>query len=98
MLSNLYNDEVSRKEDLRFIAESVLIDPIVDPEEDDEVDVEAIPQSAIDQANAALDQIVSKPDYDDTDLEDLMDDEDEEFDDDFEVVISEAISKMEADQ
>lgn len=92
MLSDLYNKEVSRQKDMEFIAESVILEPIVDPE-DDEVDVDAVPQSAIDKANDALDQIVSKEDYDDTDLQELMDDEDDD-ESELGVIITEAISEM----
>ena len=92
MLSDLYNKEVSRQKDMEFIAESVILEPIVDPEED-EVDVDAVPQSAIDKANDALDQIVSKEDYDDTDLQELMDDEDDD-ESELGVIITEAISGM----
>lgn len=92
MLSDLYNDEIKRQKDMAFIAESVILEPIVDPE-DDEVDVDAVPQSAIDKANDALDQIVSKEDYDDTDLQELMDDEDDD-ESELGVIITEAISEM----
>ena len=61
MLNDLYNDEIKRQKDMAIIAESVILEPIVDPE-DDEVDVDAVPKTAIDKANAALDQIVSKED------------------------------------
>lgn len=94
MLSDLYNKEVSRQKDMEFIAESVILEPIVDPE-DDEVDVDAVPQSAIDKANDALDQIVSKEDYDDTDLQELMDDEDDD-ESELGVIITEAISEMDS--
>jgi len=89
MLSDLYNQEVSFEEDMKLIAESVITDPVENPE-DEEVDVEAVPQSAIDKANDALDQIVSRPDYDDTDLEDLMDDDDDDEDDEEILIIEEA--------
>lgn len=92
MLSDLYNKEISRQKDMEFIAESVILEPINDPE-DDEVDVDAVPQSAIDKANDALDQIVSKEDYDDTDLQELMDDEDDD-ESELGVIITEAISEM----
>lgn len=92
MLSDLYNKEISRQKDMEFIAESVILEPIADPE-DDEVDVDAVPQSAIDKANDALDQIVSKEDYDDTDLQELMDDEDDD-DSELGVIITEAIAEM----
>lgn len=84
----LYNKEIKKREEMELIAESILVDPIVNPE--DEVDTDAVPQSAIDKANAALDQIVDADDYDDTDLQDLMDDEDDE-DSDLGVIIAEAI-------
>ena len=92
MLSDLYNDEIKRQKDMAFIAESVILEPIVDPE-DDEVDVDAVPKTAIDKANDALDQIVSKKDYDVTDLQELMDDDDDE-DSELDVIITEAISEM----
>ena len=55
--------------------------------------MDAVPKTAIDKANAALDQIVSKEDYDDTDLQELMDDDDDE-DSELDVIITEAIAEM----
>lgn len=95
MLSDLYNQEVSFEKDMKFIAESVIEDPIENPEDDD-VDVEAVPQSAIDQANEFLDKMVSRDDYDDTDLEDLMDDDDDDdLDDEESIIITEASKALE---
>lgn len=95
MLSDLYNQEVSFEKDMKFIAESVIEDPIENPEDDD-VDVDAVPQSAIDQANEFLDKMVSRDDYDDTDLEDLMDDDDDDdLDDEENIIITEASEALE---
>ena len=93
MLSDLYNQEVSFEKDMKLIAESV-IDDQDEALEDEVVDVEAVPQSAIDKANDALEQIVSRPDYDDTDLEDLMDDDDEDEDDEEILIIEEAANMI----
>lgn len=90
MLSDLYNQEVSFEKDMKLIAESVIEDPIENPEDDD-VDVDAVPQSAIDQANEFLDKMVSRDDYDDTDLDDLMDDDDDDdLDGEENIIITEA--------
>lgn len=97
MLSNLYNSAVALEKDMKFMVESVVTDPIENPEEE-EVDVESVPQGAIDKADAVLDQcIVDRDDYDDTDLEELLDDDDEEFgDDEFKVIIEECVNEMDS--
>lgn len=90
MLSKLYDKKVAYEKDLRFIVESVLGDEELDPDEDG-VDVESIPMSIVQQANAALDAIVSKDDYDDTDIEDMLDDDD---DDEIDLIVESAITDM----
>lgn len=96
MLSEMYNSAVALEKDMKFMVESVVTDPIENPEEE-EVDVESVPQGAIDKADAALEQIVDRDDYDDTDLEELLDDDDEEFgDDEFKVIIEECVNTMDS--
>ena len=94
MLSNLYNKAVAYENDVKFMIESVISDPIENPE-GAEVDVDSVPQSAVDRANSALDQIVGHEDYDDTELEELLgDDDDDTIDGEISVIIEEAVSEM----
>ena len=78
-----------------LILESVLeVDEVI-PGSDDEleaqVDVDSVPDDVYKKIDAELEKIVSAPDYDDTEAEELYEDEDEEFTDaEIDAVITEA--------
>lgn len=91
MFNDLYARELQAEKDLAFIAESVMEDLL---EEEDDVDTESIDQAAIDKVDAAIDAIVSKADYDDTDLEDLLDDDDDIDDEELIEIMDEVTSEM----
>lgn len=77
-----------------FIVESVLeVDAILpgsDDELEDQVDVESVPDDVYRRVDAELDKIVSSPDYDDTEIEEMVDDDDEISDAEIDAVITEA--------
>lgn len=63
-----------------FIVESVLdveeVLPGSEDELDDQVDVDSVPDEVYNKVDAELEKIVSAPDYDDTEAEEMIDDED----------------------
>lgn len=77
-----------------LIVESVLeVDEVIpgsDEELEDQVDVSSVPDDVYKRVDAELDKIVSSPDYDDTEAEELIDDDDEISDEEIDAVITEA--------
>ena len=81
----------------RFITESTLeveeILPGSEEEMDDVVDTDSVPDDVYKRVDAELDKIVNDPNFNDDDIEDLVDDdidEDEIDDDAIEAIIDEA--------
>ena len=92
------------KKNDEFIAESVMdvgeVSPGSDEEMDDVVDTDSVPDEAYKKLDAELDKLVSDPNYDDTEAEEMADGDDDDFDDDdisdedLEVAISECVNAM----
>lgn len=77
------------------IVESVLgVDEVLpgsEDEMDDQVDADSVPDDVVNKIDAELDKIVSAPDYDDTEADEMIDDEDDDFsDEEIDAVITEA--------
>ena len=91
-----------RKND-KFIGESVMdVDEVLpgsDDEIDDMIDTDSVPDEAYKKLDAELDRLVSDPNYDDTEAEEMADgddefDEDDIDDADLEAVIDECVAAM----
>jgi len=87
----------------RFIVESVMdVDEVLpgsDEETDDLIDTDSVPEDAYKKLDAELDKLVSDPNYDDTEAEEMADgdddfDEDDIDDADLDAVIDEAVEAM----
>lgn len=77
------------------IVESVLgVDEVLpgsEDEMDDQVDADSVPDDVVNKIDAELEKIVSAPDYDDTEADEMIDDEDDDFsDEEIDAVITEA--------
>lgn len=84
-----------------FMMESVLdtdeVLPGSEDEMEDEVDIDSVPDDVIAAVDKYLDTVVNKPDYDDEEIEETLDDDDEDLDlDDAEidVVVTEIDKKL----
>ncbi len=84
------------KKDREFILEAALeIDDVIpgsDAELEDAIDVDSVPDEAYKKADEALEKIVSDPNYDDTEADELADDdydEGEVSDDELDALITE---------
>lgn len=65
----------------RFIVESVVGDetvPFIDDEDEAIVDSDSVDEKAVDDVDKILDKLVNDENYDDEDIDDLLDDEDGE--------------------
>lgn len=82
-----YAEEKQKIADMEFIVESAL-----DLEEDDEVitagddidnavDTDSIPPEVMRKIDAEIDKLIGKDDYDDAEIEELIEDDDDELDD-----------------
>lgn len=80
-ISREYNQKNSDQYNERLILESVVEDDEIDLLDtisaDDEVDTDSIPSDAYNRLDKVLDSIVSSEKYDDTEIEELIDDDDE---------------------
>lgn len=87
-----------------FIVESVLdveeVLPGSEDELDDQVDVDSVPDEVYNKVDAELEKIVSAPDYDDTEAEEMIDDEDITDEDlaEIDAVITEAVQVWRNDE
>ena len=94
-INRQFEEAKRSRADQDLILESVLeVDEVI-PGSDDEleaqVDVDSVPDDVYKKIDAELEKIVSAPDYDDTEAEELYDEEDEEFTDaEIDAVITEA--------
>ena len=94
-INRQFEEAKRSRADQDLILESVLdVDEVI-PGSDDEleaqVDVDSVPDDVYRKIDAELEKIVSAPDYDDTEAEELYDEEDEEFTDaEIDAVITEA--------
>lgn len=88
-------------DDNNLIVESVLaieeLEPGSDEEIDDVIDVDSIPDEAYKKIDTLLDRIVSDPHYDDSEIDELMDDDEdlsgtEITDEELDALISEAVT------
>lgn len=77
------------------IAESVLdveeILPGSEEEIDDLVDVDSVPDDVYKKVDSALDKLLADKGYDDTEVEELLDEDDDIDEDEIEVAIDEAV-------
>lgn len=77
-----------------FIVESVLdVDEVLpgsEDEMDDQVDADSVPDEVINRIDAELEKMVSAPEYDDTEAEELVDEDDDISEDELDTVITEA--------
>lgn len=80
-ISREFNQKNSDQYNERLILESVVEDDEIDLLDtisaDDEVDTDSIPSDAYNRLDKVLDSIVSSEKYDDTEIEELIDDDDE---------------------
>lgn len=95
-VNNLFNAKKLAAKSRQTILEGALdIDELLpgsDEELEDSVDVDSVPDDAYKRLDAELDKIVSDPDYDDTEAEEMADDdfdEDSVSDDDLDAIIDE---------
>lgn len=97
------NEEFERAKNARtsrrFIQESVLeveeVIPGSDDDINDAVDADSVPDEAYRKVDAALDQLISSPDYDDTEVEEMVDADDDDIDDsELEAIIDEACNSV----
>lgn len=80
-ISREYNQKNADQYNERLILESVVEDDEIDLLDtisaDDEVDTDSVPSDAYKRLDKVLDSIVSSEKYDDTEIEELIDDDDE---------------------
>lgn len=80
-ISREYNQKTADQYNERLILESVVEDDEIDLLDtisaDDEVDTDSVPSDAYKRLDKVLDSIVSSEKYDDTEIEELIDDDDE---------------------
>ena len=80
-ISREYNQKNADQYNDRLILESVVEDDEIDLLDtisaDDEVDTDSVPSDAYKRLDKVLDSIVSSEKYDDTEIEELIDDDDE---------------------
>ena len=88
-----YNALKSNERNNRFIVESVVGDdtvPFVDDEDETIVDSESVDDQVVSNVDKMLDKLVNSEDYDDDDLDELLDDEDSEGYDELDSLIDSA--------
>ena len=97
-INEAFNREKRREHDELLIVESVLgteeVVPGSEEEFEDVVDVDSVPEEVYKKVDAELDRIVGDPNYDDTDAEELVDDDDDIDDSEINAVIDEAACNM----
>ena len=80
-ISREYNQKNADQYNERLILESVVEDDEIDLLDtisaDDEVDTDSVPSDAYKRLDKVLDSIVSSEKYDDTEIEELIDDDDD---------------------
>lgn len=80
-VTKAYNAARKKWADNKFIVEAVVdVDEVLpgsDEEIDDQIDTDSVPDEAYRKIDAELDKLVSSPDYDDTEIEEMSDDDDE---------------------
>lgn len=80
-ISREYNQKNADQYNERLILESVVEDDEIDLLDtisaDDEVDTDSVPSDAYKRLDKVLDSIVGSEKYDDTEIEELIDDDDE---------------------
>lgn len=99
-----FNAQKSKAKDDQFIMESVLdveeVLPGSEDEIDDEIDVDSIPNDVYQKVDKALDDMISSGEYDDTEAEELVDDDDiDDMEDspEIEAIITEAVALWESE-
>ena len=101
VLNEKYQKAISDAEDEKLIMEaitgsdidSVNTDPSVEQAAEEEVDIYSVPRKDLDKLDKFADKLVSSADYDDDDLDDLLDND---YDDD-EIVVAEAAVETPSD-
>lgn len=76
-LNEKYQKTISDTEDEKLIMEAITgsdMDPSIEAAAEDEVDVYSVPRKDLDKLDKFADKLVSSSDYDDEDLDDLLDD------------------------
>ena len=76
-LNEKYQKSISDIEDEKLIMEAITgsdMDPSIEAAAEDEVDVYSVPRKDLDKLDKFADKLVSSADYDDDDLDDLLDD------------------------
>ena len=76
-LNEKYQKTISDAEDEKLIMEAITgsdMDPSIEAAAEDEVDVYSVPRKDLDKLDKFADKLVSSSDYDDEDLDDLLDD------------------------
>lgn len=99
-----FNAQKSKAKDDQFIMESVLdveeVLPGSEEEIDDEIDVDSVPNDVYQKVDKALDDMISSGEYDDTEAEELIDDDDlDDMEDspEIEAIITEAVALWESE-
>lgn len=82
MINKKFSEQKNRSKDDEMILESVVeeILPGSDDEDDDIVDSDSIPQEIYAELDKTLDKVVERPDFDDVEVEELLDDDDDDDD------------------
>lgn len=100
-----FNAQKSQAKDDQFIMESVLdveeVLPGSEEEIDDEIDVDSVPNDVYQKVDKALDDMISSGEYDDTEAEELVDDDDlDDMEDspEIEAIITEAVALWESSE
>lgn len=95
-INSKFRAEKLALKDRKTILEAVLdveeVLPGSEEEVEDSIDIDSVPDDAYKRLDAELDKIVSSPDYDDTEVEEMADedfDEDDIDDDELDAIVNE---------
>ena len=79
-INKRFYSERNRSKDDEMIVESVVEDEaLVDEDDDDDiVDSDSLPAEIVSEVDKALDKVVERPDFDDVEVEELLDDDDDD--------------------
>lgn len=79
-INKRFYSERNRAKDDEMIVESVVEDEalIEDDDDDDIVDSDSLPAEIVTEVDKALDKVVERPDFDDVEVEELLDDDDDD--------------------
>ena len=94
-INKQFNSAKRNAREEQFILESVMdveeVLPGSEEDIDDIIDSDSVPEDVYKKVDAMLDKFVDSNDYDDTEVEELLDDDDDISEDEIDAVITEAI-------